>query len=199
MRRNFVSTQSVSRYRSGRLRLIGCSGAMNGIDFAFSVSIKKGQKMKTDSEIKRDIKNEFRWESKISNSNVEIDVRGGHVTLTGVVGTYPEKVEAERAAMRVSGVFWVSNQIVVNVKDKRSDDEIRRAIVKAITWNTGIEENHVTVKVKDGWVTLEGEVDFEYQRTKARNLTEDVTGVVGVINLVNVVPVYQKEKIRKAG
>jgi osmotically-inducible protein OsmY len=155
--------------------------------------------MKTDSEIKNDIRNEFKWESRIDSSHIQLEVKDGHVVLKGKVDSYPEKIEAERAAMRVSGVFWVNNQIEVQIKDKKTDDEIRRAIVKAITWNTGIEENHISVRVKHGWVTLEGDVDWEYQRTKARNLAEDVPGVVGIVNLINIIPSYQREKIKRAG
>jgi osmotically-inducible protein OsmY len=151
--------------------------------------------MKTDAEIQADVKDEFRWEPKIADENIKVEVNDGHVKLSGVVDSYPKKIDAERAAMRVSGVYWVTNEIVVNVAEKRSDDEIREAAIRAITWNSNITKEQIDVNVDDGWVTLEGEVTWEYQKTKARNLTEDVAGVVGITNLISVVsPLVTKEK-----
>ncbi|MCE3260110.1 MAG: hypothetical protein K0S12_1751, partial [Bacteroidetes bacterium] len=69
---------------------------------------------------------------------------------------------------------------------ERSDSEIKKTAVKGITWNSSIDENHIQVEVKDGWVTLRGEVEHEYQKTKARNIAEDIIGVRGVTNLIHV-------------
>jgi osmotically-inducible protein OsmY len=150
--------------------------------------------MKTDSEIERDVTHELEWESRYTNLQVNVDVKNGCVTLSGVVDSYPKKIEAERAAMRVGGIIWVNNNVVVKIADKRSDAEIKMAAINAIKWNTTIDENEIEVKVENGWITLEGIVTWEYQKSKARNLAEDVIGVIGVTNLINVVPSSKKSK-----
>jgi len=144
--------------------------------------------MKTDFEILNEVKDELKWEPMLDLKEIDVDVENGYVTLSGIVDSYPKKMQAERAALRVPGVARVSNCINVNLSEKRSDDEIKEAVAKAIRWNIDIEESHVIVKVQNGWVTLDGEVEWEFQKSKARNLAEDITGVVGVTNFINVVP-----------
>jgi osmotically-inducible protein OsmY len=150
--------------------------------------------MKTDLEIQSDIIDELRWEAGIDLKQIEVSAKGGHVTLSGVVDTYPKKMEAERAALRVHGVIWVSNDLRVELLEKRSDSEIRESVIKAIAWNSAIENNQIEVNVENGWVTLEGQVEWEFQKTKAKNLTDDIAGVVGVSNFINVAPSFVMKK-----
>lgn len=149
--------------------------------------------MKTDFEIESEIKDELKWDPALNPGEITVEVEAGNVTLTGTVDSYPKKVEAERAALRVPGVTWVSNCINVQLAENRTDDEIKEAVAKAIRWNSAIEESHIVVKVKNGWVTLEGEVEWEFQKSKAGNLTEDIAGVVGVSNFISIVPSFVKK------
>ncbi len=142
--------------------------------------------MRTDVEIKKDVIHELEWESRYNALDVEVEVKNGSVTLSGTVDAYSKKIEAERAALRVAGIIWVNNNIEVRIVDKKSDEEIQRAAINAIRWNTTIDEDEIDVSVKNGWITLEGTVAWEYQKSKARNLAEDVIGVVGVTNLISV-------------
>lgn len=151
--------------------------------------------MKTDAEIVSDVKDEFRWEPKIADAEIGVEVNEGHVVLRGTVDTYPMKIDAERAALRVAGVIWVTNEINVIVDQKRPDEEIRSSVMKAIRYNSDIDTEALDIGVDNGWVTLEGEVTFEYQKTKVRNLTEDIAGIVGITNLINVVsPLVTRDK-----
>jgi len=145
--------------------------------------------MKSDEEITRDINAELQWESRLDGSEVKVDVNKGHVTLTGTTDSYPKKVNAESAVRRVTGVVSVDNELQVKISPqaKKSDPEIKRAVVNAITWNSAIDENNIEVTVQNGLVTLEGEVTWDYQRSKARLLAEDTIGVVGVVNLIKVI------------
>lgn len=142
--------------------------------------------MKSDLEIKKGVEHELRWDTGIEHPDIKVKVKNGQVTLTGTVNAYPLKVEAERASLRVNGVIWVNNNIEVRIENKRTDSEIEKAVINAIRWNTSIKDDEIRVQVTDGWVTLEGEVEYEYQKTKARNLTEDISGVVGITNLIHV-------------
>jgi osmotically-inducible protein OsmY len=142
--------------------------------------------MRTDVEIKASVKHEIEFEHRDCVNDITVDVTAGNVTLSGVVDTYPKKIDAERAAYRVDEVQSVTNNIIVNISIERSDSEIKKTAVKGITWNSSIDENHIQVEVKDGWVTLRGEVEHEYQKTKARNIAEDIIGVRGVTNLIHV-------------
>ncbi len=147
--------------------------------------------MRSDSEIEQDVSHELEWESRYNDLKINVEVNDGCVSLSGIVDSYPKKMEAERAAMRVAGIIWVNNNIVVKITDKKSDAEIKTAAIRAIKWNTTIDENKINVKVEKGWVTLEGTVTWEYQKSKARNLAEDVIGVIGVTNLISITPSYK--------
>jgi osmotically-inducible protein OsmY len=143
--------------------------------------------MKTDREIKESVKHEILMEHRDCEDCILVEVNDGVVTLSGNVDSYPKKIDAERAAYRVSGVTGVENNIVVNISIERSDSEIKKTAMKGITWNSSIDENHIEVEVSNGWVTLKGEVEHEYQKTKARNIAEDIIGVRGVTNLIQII------------
>jgi osmotically-inducible protein OsmY len=144
--------------------------------------------LKTDEHIHRDIKAELQWESRLRGSAIEVRVHNGYVTLTGSTDSYPKRTYAEKAARRVSGVTGVANELEVKITvgNRRDDTDIKQAVENAITWNSAIDENRIKVTVDNGWVTLEGNVSWDYQRTKARLLAEDTVGVAGVTNLVRV-------------
>jgi osmotically-inducible protein OsmY len=144
--------------------------------------------MKTDIEIQKDVKAELKWDSRLNGSDIEVDVKEGHVVLSGSIDSYPKKIRAEEAVRRITGVKSVGNELKVNIplSHKRTDTELKNAVLDAIKWNSTIKEDDVSVEVKDGWVSLSGNVDWQYQRSKARLLAEDITGVIGVTNLISV-------------
>lgn len=161
--------------------------------------------MKKDPEIQRDVEDELNWEPSLAAAPISVKVKNGYVTLDGTVNSYMKKLSAERAAMRVYGVRSVTNNMDVKLLDsfKRSDAELKEAVINTIKWNSAIDEDRVKVLVKDGWVTLEGTVEWDFQKSKAKNLAEDLTGVIGVTNNITVVtstPTSReiKDKIRAA-
>jgi osmotically-inducible protein OsmY len=145
--------------------------------------------MKTDSEIKKNVEEELNWESRIDGSAILVTVNEGFVTLSGIIDSYTKKMDAERTAMKVNGVVNVINElkVVIPLIQQKKDFEIKNAIVTAIKWNSSIDERRIKVSVVNGHVTLEGEVSWEYQKSRARNLAADIIGVTDVINFIKVV------------
>lgn len=124
------------------------------------------------------------------------------VTLSGNVPTYYEKIAAEKAAKRVEGVRAVVEKIEVELASRITDEDIAQAAVRNLKWNTTIAEENITLKIEDAWVTLEGEVRWNYQREAAKNEVTSLAGVRGVTNRIRVEPSLKfespKEKIMKA-
>lgn len=152
--------------------------------------------MKTDKEIQKDVQAELKWDSRLDGSNVNVDVENGHVTLSGFIDAYPKKIRAEEAVRRIAGVKTLSNDLKVMIPSvfKRTDDEIKNAVLDSIKWNSSIPEDKISVEVREGYVTLNGKVNWQYQRSKARLLAEDITGVLGVANLITVESKSANEK-----
>ena len=146
--------------------------------------------MRSDSDIKRDVELELQWDPDIKSDDIGVAVKGGVVTLTGFVSSYSEKYEAERDAKRVSGVVGLANDIEVRLpsSDERPDPEIAREAVNAIKGQLPVSYEHITPVVKDGWVTLEGEVEWNYQSNLAETAVRRLKGVKGVTNLIHVKP-----------
>lgn len=142
--------------------------------------------MKTDLEIQKDVTDELKWDARLNGANIHIDVKDGHVILSGSIDSYPKKIRAEEAVRRITGVKSVGNdlKVVIPLASKRTDAEIKKAVSGSIKWNSSVQEDKIKIEVKDGWVSLSGNVDWQYQRSKARLLAEDITGVVGVVNLI---------------
>jgi osmotically-inducible protein OsmY len=155
--------------------------------------------MKSDEEIQQDVQAELHWQPFIKSSEIGVAVKNGIVTLTGTVDAYSKKESAENAAMKVLGVKGIANDIDVKLSGdfRRSDSDVAEAVLNAIKWNSSIDENKIKVLVENGWVTLEGKVDWEYQKSRARNLAIDLNGVAGVTNLITVAsksPTYKELK-----
>lgn len=159
--------------------------------------------MKTDQELKRDVERELEWDPGIDASAIGVAVRDGAVILTGEVSTYLEKWRAVRAAERVHGVRAVADEIVVRLPGEyeRTDADIARAVANALEWDPAVPTT-VKATVKDGHVTLRGEVEWEYQREAAQRAVRHLMGVRGVTDLVvvrpKVTPIDVKQKIREA-
>ena len=154
--------------------------------------------MKTETRLQRDVLDELRWEPSIDANEVGVMVHEGVVTLTGRIDSFAEKDAAQRAAQRVVGVKAVANdlEVVVPGTHKRDDTDIARAAVDAITWNYNVPRDRVRLTVRDGFVTLEGEVDWQYQREAAFNTVAFLTGVHGVTNNLVVRPRATPQQIK---
>ena len=144
----------------------------------------------TDRELQEHVQTALDWEPSVDAADIGVSVDGGVVTLRGDVKTYAEKATAERVALKVYGVKAVANDVTVRLGGtlKRTDTEIAQAVVAALRWNTRVPRDQIAVSVSDGWVTLKGQVDWEYQRTAAANLVRDLEGVRGVTNVIAVEP-----------
>jgi osmotically-inducible protein OsmY len=155
--------------------------------------------MKSDSDIKRDVEQELKWDPDLDTTDIAINVKNGVVTLTGFVRSYSQRYGAERDAKRVAGVLAVANDIEVRLPsvDQRPDPEIARDAVAAI--RTELPYTHQLIKtiVKNGWVTLEGEVEWNYQRERAESAVRRIKGVKGLSNLIELKPVASPVDIKR--
>jgi osmotically-inducible protein OsmY len=155
--------------------------------------------MRSDSEIERDVREELEWDPDLNASDIAVSVRNGVVTLTGFVKSFVDKYEAEAAAKRVAGVVGVANDIEVRLPsvDERPDPEIARDAVLALKTQLPISWENIKVIVRNGWITLEGEVEWQYQRQTAENAVRRVKGVRGVINSIVVKPHAEPSDIKR--
>jgi osmotically-inducible protein OsmY len=160
--------------------------------------------MRSDIDIKRDVEAELRWNPDIDATDIAVSVKDGVVTLSGFMRSYAQKYEAEQTAKRVNGVRAVANDIEVRLPifNQRPDPEVARDAVEEIQKNLPYSSDHIRVVVRDGWVTLEGSVEWNYQRERAEQVVRRVRGVKGVTNLIElqprVPPVEVKHRIEEA-
>ena len=158
---------------------------------------------RTEDSIREDILRELKWDPKISSaSDIAVAVKDGVVTLSGFVPTYWDKDAAEKAAKRVYGVKGVANDIAVQSLWQRTDPEIGRDAIRALESHVSIPSDQIKVTVKNGKVTLEGMVDWEYQKELAQSAVKKLRGVAGVVNKIQVKPRVSpsdvQEKIEEA-
>ena len=144
----------------------------------------------TDKELKQHVQNALDWEPSLDASDVGVSVAEGVVTLRGNVASYAEKVTAERVALRVYGVKAVANDLTVHLVSgfEHTDTEIAQAAVAALKWTTVVPNDRVTATVTGGWLTLNGTLDWQYQKDAAARTVRDLTGVKGVTNNIAVQP-----------
>jgi osmotically-inducible protein OsmY len=158
----------------------------------------------TDSDLQREVMNELNWEPSVDSAHIGVAVKDGIVTLTGHVTSYAEKWAAEEAAKRVYGVRAVVNEIDVKVygANQRTDEDIAIAAVNALKLNSSVPDDRIKVTVSQGWITLEGDVEWQYQKDAAETAIRYLAGVKGVTNLIKVKPKLSpdqiKEKIKEA-
>jgi osmotically-inducible protein OsmY len=152
---------------------------------------------RTDEEIQRDVLAELKWDAQLQPNEIGVMVKDGVVTLTGWVDSYLKKWAAEDAAHRVPGVKAVANDIEVRLSTQRTDSDIAAAAVHALEWDAGIPSDKIQVTVSKGWVTLRGEVEWEYQREEAERVVRRLTGVTGVTNLITVKPRVTATDLKK--
>ena len=155
--------------------------------------------MKTDLEIQKHVMEELAWEPVLSPTEIGVGVKNGIVTLSGSVKTYAEKIAAERAAQRVKGVKAVAIDLEVRLTrdGKIPDSKIAENVVQALEWHTSIPEDRIRVKVDNGFVYLEGEVDWIYQKTAAATAISTLSGIRGVENKITVRPLVNSENVKE--
>jgi osmotically-inducible protein OsmY len=160
--------------------------------------------MKTDIELQQDVMDELLWDPALQASDIGVTVKTGIVTLAGYVNNYSQKQAAENAAKRVKDVKAVAVEMVIRLSSnqKRSDADIAAAVLNALKWSSFVPDDRIRLKVEDGWITMEGEVEWQFQKESAANAIRDLIGVRGVRNLIRVKPevtaVIIKDVIKKA-
>ncbi len=160
--------------------------------------------MISDAEIKKNVEAELQWDPDIKTTDVAISVKSGVVALSGFVTNYTQKFQAEADVKRVVGVTGVANDIEVRLPniDKRPDPELARDAVTALQVQLPTSYGNLKVIVRDGWVTLEGATEWNYQKERAENAIRHLLGVNGVINSIivkpKVSPIEVKRKIEEA-
>jgi osmotically-inducible protein OsmY len=160
---------------------------------------------RTDEEIQREVLDELKWDARVQPNEIGVAVKDGVVSLTGEVNTYIKKWAAEDAALRVRGVKALANDIEVHlpIDAERTDADIAAAAVRALESDTLIPAGKVKAKVSKGWVTLEGDVEWYYQKDEAQRTVRRLSGVRGVSNHITVKPTTPspsqlKQKIESA-
>ena len=157
---------------------------------------------RSDEDIRDAVLLELQWDPRVSSSDIGVAVKDGVVTLTGFVHSYWEKQAAEKAAKRVYGVKGVANDIEVKLSTERTDPEIARDVVHELESHVSLPADRIKATVNNGWVTLEGTVDWQYQKAIAESAVKKLRGVVGVTNNIEVTPQVSptnvKSKIEEA-
>lgn len=143
--------------------------------------------MKTNEQLQKDVQDAIKWEPLLNVAEVGVTAKDGVVTLTGIVDSYIKKIEAEAATKKVNGVKAVVEKIEISFGNSigiKSDGEIAIAVLKSLQWNWDVpnENEKVKVKVENGWVTLEGELEWNHQKEAATRSVNNQTGVKGVTN-----------------
>ena len=142
--------------------------------------------MKSDTQIKTDVIAELKWDAEIDETKIGVVVSNGAVTLTGHVPTYRPRMAAKKATRRVAGVLAVVDHVEVRLPSEHrvTDEGLAERIANVLKWNVSLPGKEIKAEVKDGIVTLRGEVDRHYQRTNIHKNIEHVGGVVGVVDLI---------------
>lgn len=155
--------------------------------------------MRSDSEIKQDVEWELKWDREIDATDIAVAVKDGVVTLSGFVRSYLHKPQAEIDAKRVPGVRAVANDIQVRLPTSgmRPDPEIARDAVAALEREVPGSAERIKVIVKDGWVTLEGTVEWDWERKKAEHAIQQLRGVTRVTNLISLQPKAEPSDIKR--
>lgn len=155
--------------------------------------------MKNDIQIQQDVIEQLRWEPFLDAAEIGVTVKNGIVTLSGNVDMYYKKIAAEGAAKKVAGVKAVAENIQVGILPsyRKTDTEIAEAVTNALRWNISVPDENIKIKVEDGVVSLDGEVDWHYQRNAARNTVEKLAGVRRINNNITIKPAITAADVKK--
>jgi osmotically-inducible protein OsmY len=151
----------------------------------------------TDEEIQKDVLAELKWDAQVQPNEIGVSVKDGVVTLTGWVDSYLKRWAAEDAAHRVGGVKAVANDIEVKLFSERTDADIAEAAIRALQWDASVPADKIQVTVSKGWVTLKGEVNWNFEKQDAERVVRRLTGVKGVSNLITVKPSTTPSELKK--
>jgi osmotically-inducible protein OsmY len=171
--------------------------ASSGMQIGRRVHMATASIVHRDQEIQTDVLAELRWDHSVHANEIGVAVKDGVVTLTGKVDSYLKKWRADEAAHRVVGVTAVANDIEVRTIGERTDSDIAAAAVNALKWNAGIPAEKIQVTVDKGWVTLKGEVEWQYQKEEAERSVRRLWGVKGVSNLIMLKPLASPTDLKK--
>jgi osmotically-inducible protein OsmY len=154
--------------------------------------------MKSDAQLKQDVLSELEWEPSVNAAQIGVEVKDGIVTLAGQVDSCAEKWDAEKATQRVSGVKALTIEIVVKLtgSSKRSDVDIARSAQGILDWTSFLPKDAIKVMVENGWVTLSGQVKWDYQRQGAANAVRCLLGVNGVSNDIDFNPTVSLHAVK---
>lgn len=155
--------------------------------------------MKTDYQVQKDVLEQLNWEPMLNASEIGVTAKNGVVTLSGIVDTYTKKMVAEKAAKKVSGVKAIALDLQVGVSPifKKSDSEIAEAVLNALKLHMAVQDKNIKIKVENGIVTLEGTVEWEYQRKAAKDAIENLPGVRDVFNYITIKSLLTASDIEK--
>jgi osmotically-inducible protein OsmY len=153
---------------------------------------------KSDSQLKKDVESELEWDAVVNANNIGVAVKDGVVTLSGHLDSFAQKYAAERVVQRVQGVKGLAVELDerLGAGAKRTDADLAIAAESALRWHALVPEDRVKVMVEKGWVTLSGEVDWDYQRNHAMKAVRPLTGVLGVTNSMTVKPLVTPDNIK---
>jgi osmotically-inducible protein OsmY len=154
--------------------------------------------MSGDMQLKKHVEDELSWEPGVNAAAIGVAVRDAIVTLSGHVANFRERRAAEQVVMRIRGVKALANEIEVKflADGGHTDEDIARAAASILNWNSSIPKDRIKIKVTHGWITLEGTVDWNYQRMAAEMLVEDLMGVKGVTNLLALKPMPVRTDVK---
>ena len=154
--------------------------------------------MKTDLQLHKDVLDEIRWDPRVTETEIGVAAKDGVVTLTGSVETYAQKYAVERDVERVTGVRAVADDLHVRPSGAflRNDTDIAHSVVNALAWDIEVPAEKITAKVENGWITLKGEVDWNYQKVAAERAVRYLAGVKGISNLIDVKPLVSPVEVK---
>lgn len=155
--------------------------------------------MRADTQLQQDILDELDFEPSVNAAHIGVAVRNGVVTLNGHVGSYAEKLAVEHAVRRIKGVHGIAQEIDVRYPSdkKTADDEIAGRALSILKWNAVVPYDVVQVKVQDGWVTLTGQVEWQFQRSAAENEIRKLSGVAGLTNEIAIKPQVRPADVKR--
>ena len=155
--------------------------------------------MKTDLQLKNDVMEQLQWEPRVTSIDIRVLARDGIVTLSGKVPTYREKCEAERATLRVEGVKDIADEIDVDPKEghQGEDSELADMVAKSLKWHVWVP-SEVRAAIESGWVTLMGDVAWEFQLKAAEDSVSHLRGVKGVLNNISIIPSAEPTLLKDA-
>lgn len=155
--------------------------------------------MRNDMQIQADVLEQLRWSPRIFEKDIAVSVRDGIVTLGGTVGSYAQRIAAEHEAEHVAGVKAIANDIQVKLPGsaQRSDAEIAHAAVSALLWDVEVPEDKIQMTVDNGFVTLSGNVEWNFQRSAAERAVRYLSGVKGVINHIAITAHAARQDVAK--